>query len=152
MRSACAYAQQGRVVELQRLLERRPGKEWTDGAGYTPLHYAAREGHTECVRLLLRHGALPPAARSLLGVADNWGLAGAERSSLRCAGAVVDSRTRAGASTSLHRAAYTGQLETLRLLYVVAQSRPTYSLCGGSAFPWICAPAMSWADSLPQRL
>lgn len=39
----------------------------------------------------------------------------------------MDSRTRAGASTSLHRAAYTGQLETLRLLYVVAQSRPTLS-------------------------
>ena len=131
MRSACAYAQRGRVVELQRLLERRPGTVWTDGtgctlqqgSGYTPLHYASREGHTECVRLLLRHGALPPAAPSSLGIGcHRLGLVWLSARALRCAGALVDSRTRAGASTSLHRAAYTGQLETLRLLYVVAQS------------------------------
>ncbi len=25
--------------------------------GYTPLHYASRHGHTDCVKLLLSHGA-----------------------------------------------------------------------------------------------
>jgi hypothetical protein len=68
MRSACAYAQRGLAAPLQRLLERRPGCVRTDGtgaaaeqgSGFTPLHHAARAGHTECVRLLLRHGASRP--------------------------------------------------------------------------------------------
>ena len=29
----------------------------TGNSGYTPLHYACREGHLECVRLLLDKGA-----------------------------------------------------------------------------------------------
>ena len=55
-------------------------------SGYTPLHYACREGHIDCVRLLLDRGA------------------------------IVDSRTTAGNATPLHRAAFTGRDEIVRLL------------------------------------
>lgn len=38
-------------------LRRGPGANIQDTAGYSALHYAALNGHTECVRLLLMHEA-----------------------------------------------------------------------------------------------
>ena len=61
MRSACVAAQRGDVDKLRAMLHRRPDVCTNDGvggdSGYTPLHYAAREGHAECVRALLASGA-----------------------------------------------------------------------------------------------
>ncbi|XP_017785364.1 PREDICTED: ankyrin repeat domain-containing protein 39 [Nicrophorus vespilloides] len=57
-----------------------------DKAGYTALHYAARAGHLEVCKFLLKHGAF------------------------------VDATTRAGLATALHRAASTGKLDVVRLL------------------------------------
>jgi len=90
MRSACAAAQRGKVAELERMLQRRPFLVNCDGvnntSGYTPLHYACREGHIDVVRLLLRYEAN------------------------------INSKTRSGGATPLHRAAFTGQTAVIRLL------------------------------------
>lgn len=40
-------------------LRRGPGANIQDSAGYSALHYAALNGHTDCVRVLLTHDALP---------------------------------------------------------------------------------------------
>eukprot|EP00976_Prorocentrum_cordatum_P106861 1194534-Prorocentrum_minimum.AAC.6 len=54
MRSACSAAQRGKVAELERMLQRNPFLVNCDGvnntSGYTPLHYACREGHIDVVR------------------------------------------------------------------------------------------------------
>ncbi|KAL6754083.1 ankyrin repeat-containing domain protein [Haematococcus lacustris] len=90
-RSACAAAQAGALDKLQRILAAHPEAVHSDGtatgsSGYTPLHYAARAGHEEVVRLLLNRGAL------------------------------VDARTHAGQATALHRAAAQGHVPVLQLL------------------------------------
>jgi ankyrin repeat protein len=60
LRSACAAAQRGQLSKLEGLLSRKPDCVHWDGvtgnSGYTPLHYAAREGHLACVKLLLHRG------------------------------------------------------------------------------------------------
>jgi hypothetical protein len=60
-RSACSAALNGDADKLRRCLDRNPSCIYHDGAegnsGYTPLHYAARGGHAECVSLLLQAGA-----------------------------------------------------------------------------------------------
>lgn len=90
MRSACVAAQRGDVDKLRAMLHRRPDVMLDDGvggdSGYTPLHYAAREGHAECVRALLASGAN------------------------------ANARTRAGGATPLHRAAFTGSGACVMLL------------------------------------
>ena len=81
-RSACAAAQAGDEAKLARILHKHPQAVHQDGSsgaapygalgchpparhpdrspagasGYTPLHYAAREGHASLVRLLLAAG------------------------------------------------------------------------------------------------
>ena len=69
-RSACSAAQSGNAENLQKCINRNPGAVYHDGAagrtGYTPLHYAARNGSTACVSLLLRAGA-PVKARTTGG-------------------------------------------------------------------------------------
>lgn len=89
-RSACNAAHSGDAVKLARMVERNPDCVHHDGAadctGYTPLHYAARSGHVDCVALLLKSG-----------------------------GSVL-ARTKAGSSTPLHRAAFAGQAEICAML------------------------------------
>ena len=57
-RSACSAALAGEADKLRKCLDRNPSAIYHDGAGgasgYTPLHYAARGGHAECVTLLLQ--------------------------------------------------------------------------------------------------
>lgn len=57
-RSACKAALDGDHARLQMLLDRHPEAVAQDGSGrdtgYTPLHYAARNGHALCVALLLK--------------------------------------------------------------------------------------------------
>ncbi|CAL5227450.1 g10416 [Coccomyxa viridis] len=72
----------GSVRTFADLLAKHPGSVGDDGvsgqSGYTPLHYAARSGHLEAVRMLIK------------------------------AGANVNMTTSAGKATPLHRAAYMG--------------------------------------------
>ncbi|KAK3240044.1 hypothetical protein CYMTET_50081 [Cymbomonas tetramitiformis] len=90
LRSACSAAQKGMSSKLEAMLKRRPDLVKSDGgdnrSGYTPLHYASREGHLDCVKLLLDTGA------------------------------DVNGTTKAGNATSLQRAAYTGKTEVVRFL------------------------------------
>ncbi|KAK9805194.1 hypothetical protein WJX72_005291 [[Myrmecia] bisecta] len=83
-------AQKGDVNKLERLLDKRPDLISSDGlegqTGYTPLHYASREGRLAAVNLLLQRGADPNKA------------------------------TQAGSATSLHRAAFMGHLQVVELL------------------------------------
>ncbi|GAX84017.1 hypothetical protein CEUSTIGMA_g11442.t1 [Chlamydomonas eustigma] len=90
MRSACAAAQSGDMGKLSRIISKCPESIFSDGAnggsGYTPLHYAARAGRIEVVKLLLQHGA------------------------------VVDALTKAGQATPLHRAAALGHTKVVEEL------------------------------------
>ena len=106
MKSLARLAQMGDAAGCERLLEKRGGggaraedEEAAAAAGaLTPLHYASRNGHADCVRILLAH-----------------------RSAF--AGRVNDA-TRAGGATPLHRASYTGQLRVVTILYVPRPRRP----------------------------
>jgi uncharacterized protein len=51
--------QRGDLEQMQRLLASGAPVDETGGFGFTPLIWAAREGHASAVRLLLRHGANP---------------------------------------------------------------------------------------------
>uniref|UniRef100_A0A6S8PN07 Uncharacterized protein n=2 Tax=Dunaliella tertiolecta TaxID=3047 RepID=A0A6S8PN07_DUNTE len=89
-RSACSAAQQGNVAKLQKILNKNPEAVHSDGAqdttGYSPLHYAARAGHLEAVRILIASGAN------------------------------VNAATRAGRATPLMRAAHMGHSDVVREL------------------------------------
>ena len=90
MRGACAAAQRGDLGCLKGIIDRRPKLLADDGvggaSGYTPLHYASREGHLDCVTFLIKQGAR------------------------------VDQSTSSGNATALHRAAYTGQVKVVKAL------------------------------------
>ena len=70
-----AAASAGNTADTKRLLSRNAYVNATDASGNTALQRAAREGHTETARLLLkggalvdgRHGALSPLAAAALG-------------------------------------------------------------------------------------
>ncbi|PSC77021.1 Ankyrin repeat domain-containing 39 [Micractinium conductrix] len=89
-KSAAAAAQSGDFFRLKSLITRNPAAVHDDGyggsSGYTPVIYAARQGHVDCVELLLACGAAPDAA------------------------------TAAGGATALQRAAYMGHLRVVQLL------------------------------------
>ena len=108
LRSACAAAQRGQLDKLAALLARRGaaaalGGGAVGGRGYTPLHYAAREGHLECARILLDAGACAAcAAAAAIHVANGLRLSCARR---RRSGQRVHRRRRrhGAAPRSLHR-------------------------------------------------
>ena len=72
--------------KLIKLLNAKHDPNKKDNSGYTALHYAARAGHNDILKILLSHGANP------------------------------NSVTTAGCTTPLHRAAYMGNLETVEIL------------------------------------
>lgn len=83
----------------------------TGGTGYTPLHYASRAGKLEAASLLLEHGdylsrifQCTTALRLKCKSPFVYYVIGAE----------VDSLTKAGGATPLHRAAAMGHTELAR--------------------------------------
>jgi len=85
-RGIWAAAFNGDAARVEKYLSNGGNTEALDSAGYTALHYAARNGHLTVVQLLLD------------------------------AGARVNAQTRSGCSTPLHKAAYSGHAEAARLL------------------------------------
>ena len=121
-RSACSAAQAGDLEKLRRCLERNPAAVYHDGGngrtGYTPLHYAARSGSTDCVSLLLRSSA-PVLARTTGGATPLMRAATAGHA------AVCTLLLRAGSEalafdsdgeTPLHKAAAAQQPEAFKVL------------------------------------
>ena len=121
-RSACSAAQAGDLEKLRRCLERNPAAVYHDGGsgrtGYTPLHYAARSGSTDCVSLLLRSSA-PVVARTTGGATPLMRAATAGHA------AVCTLLLRAGSEalvfdsdgeTPLHKAAAAQQPEAFKVL------------------------------------
>lgn len=128
-RSACNAAHVGEVARLTRMIERNSGCVHHDGTsdrtGYTPLHYAARGGHVECVALLLRSGASVLARTSAGGATPLHRAAFAGRTEvctmLVRAGAQVDAQDADG-ETALHKAASQGHAQVLAALETVRRA------------------------------
>lgn len=124
-RSACSAAQAGDIDKLQRCLDRNPGAVYHDGvadgrSGYTPLHYAARSGHADCVALLLRAEPTTVHARTVAGGATplmRAAFAGHGRvcTLLVRAGAVIAAQDADGES-ALHKAAQQQHRDVLAVL------------------------------------
>lgn len=72
--------------KVERLLRKGISVDAEDSAGYTALHYAARNGHDRICETLLEHGAR------------------------------VDAKTRSGRATALHRAAAQGHVQVVETL------------------------------------
>ncbi|XP_076237377.1 uncharacterized protein LOC143179360 isoform X2 [Calliopsis andreniformis] len=79
-------AQYNDVDRVNTLLKKGISATAEDSAGYTALHYAARNGHYEICKILLENGA------------------------------AVNAQTRCGYATALHRAALQGHVDIVRLL------------------------------------
>ena len=91
-KSACHFAQIGNVGKLKQLLE-KDFERWTNSrdtelSGLTPLHYASRNGRTECVKMLLEK-------------------------KYKCD---VNARTKSGNATALMRASAVGEEEIVDML------------------------------------
>ena len=91
-KSACHFAQIGNVGKLKQLLE-KDFESWTNSrdtelSGLTPLHYASRNGRTECVKMLLEK-------------------------KYKCD---VNARTKSGNATALMRASAVGEEEIVDML------------------------------------
>ena len=127
MRSASSAAQVGDVRRLEQLVTDAPHRlAACDSTGYTPLHYAARGGHSECVGLLLRHRACVDARTS-------GGATALHRAAFTGQTSVCMLLLRAKASvttqdsdgeTPLHKAAAQQQEATVQLLFNVRHPSP----------------------------
>ncbi|EUB59692.1 Ankyrin repeat domain-containing protein 39 [Echinococcus granulosus] len=90
----------GETDRLLQLLGRGVEVDSRDSFGFTPLHYAAKNGKLEICKVLLAHGAN------------------------------VAATTRCGKATPLHRAAYSGNLSIVQLLCSHAKQNGDVSLVG----------------------
>ncbi|GLJ12763.1 hypothetical protein SUGI_0197280 [Cryptomeria japonica] len=80
----------GDLERIERLISKGVDVNAEDSYGYSPLHYAARNGHSQACSVLLKNGAF------------------------------VNKKLRSGQATSLHRAAYAGHEEVVKVLLAAA--------------------------------
>ncbi|XP_014212235.1 ankyrin repeat domain-containing protein 39-like [Copidosoma floridanum] len=85
-RVVCSTAQTGDISRVRNFLGKGVCADVLDSAGYTSLHYAARNGHSNVCQELLSHGADP------------------------------NTRTRSARATPLQRAAMQGHLDVVKIL------------------------------------
>lgn len=122
MHSASRAAQDGNLSKLEQLVNKNPHRLCaSDSTGYTPLHYAARGGHVECVRFLLQERACVDARTS--GGATALHRAAFIGKDVICslllqakASAIIQD---SDGQTPLHKAAMQRHESTVRLLFLV---------------------------------
>ncbi|KAL5961782.1 Ankyrin repeat domain-containing protein 39 [Taenia solium] len=115
----------GKTDRLLQLLERGIEVDARDAYGFTPLHYAAKNGRLEICQMLLARGAN------------------------------VAATTRCGKATPLHRAAYSGNLSIVQLLCSYAKQNgdvPLVSMLDADGQTCLHAAARGNASSVFQWL
>ena len=92
------------ATKIRKLYSKGTDINIVDSSGYTALHYASRNGHTELVNLLISYGAC------------------------------VNCVTKAGKDTPLHRAAYVGNLDVIKTLLSAGASIKQQNVDGQTCF------------------
>ena len=115
----CAFAREGLLDEMQKLLSTGVDPNTQDGRGWCPLMWAAAEGHQEIVELLLEYGADPNVinylGRSALMYASNYGFYEIAKALIE-KGAIPNSSREFTDHPPLSAAADKGHLEVVKLL------------------------------------
>ena len=109
----------GNVDECQRLIQAGANVNFTNDDGWTPLHWAAFDGHLKVCRLLINEGradvhAVTNDNRTPLHLAAWWGHVAVCRFLIE-QGAIVNATNRFG-WTPLHLAAQNGHVEVCQLM------------------------------------
>lgn len=115
----CAFAREGELNEVQKLLSSGVDPNCQDGRGWCPLMWATAEGHINIVELLLEYGADPNVinylGRSAIMYASNYGFYEIAKALLR-KGAIPNPSKEFSDHPPLSAAADKGNLEVVKLL------------------------------------
>jgi len=127
-KSICAAAIAGDIQRVTKILEKDPNAIYSDGVGshtgYTPLHYAARACHPAVVQVLLDFGKnILPGKPECFGLREIGIPSNSTIHDVIFAGSDPNRQTTAGKATPLHRAAFQGDIQIVKLL-LDAGARP----------------------------
>jgi len=115
----CAFAKEGFLDEMQKILSTGVDPNTQDGRGWCPLMWATAEGHKEIVDLLLEYGADPNVinylGRSAIMYASNYGFYEIAKALLE-RGAIPNPSKEFTDHPPLSAAADKGHLEVVKLL------------------------------------
>jgi hypothetical protein len=115
----CAFAKEGLLDEMQKLLSTGADPNKQDARGWSPLMWASAEGHKEIVDLLLEYGADPNIVnylgRSAIMYASNYGIHEIVKALLE-RGAIPNPSIEFTDYPPLSAAADKGHLEVVKLL------------------------------------
>jgi len=119
--SVFTAAELGDLSTLLRLEESIRSSKPVDGTGYTPLHYAAQQGHQECVQFLLDRCKVDVDASACGATALHRAAFAGQLSCVRlllAAGANVDLQDTSFGDerTALHKAASRGHVDVVKAL------------------------------------